>query len=106
MFDTAIDKIIALYETLDLEWDERRNLPGDVFVRLDADLENFVVRGPDFDAVLELWGGGIYELAWLRDGDGTAEAQFETWWRRHGARSLDAAGRSPKRPFSPLRLAA
>ena len=106
MFDTAIDKIIALYETLDLEWDERRNLPGNVFVRLDADVENFVVRGPDFDAVLELWGGDIYELAWLRDSDGDAKTRFEEWWRRHGERSLEAADQPPKRPFSPLRLAA
>ncbi len=105
MFDTAIDKIIALYETLDLEWDERRELPGDVFARLDADLENFVVRGPDFDAVLELWGGAVYELAWLRD-DGAARTRFDAWWRRHGARSLDLPGQPAARPFAPPRLAA
>ncbi len=106
MFDTAIDKIIALHESLDLEWDERRNLPGDVFARLDADSENFVLRGRDFDAVLELWGGEIYELAWLRDGDGTAEQHFDAWWRQHGSQSMETVSRPTARPFSPLRLAA
>lgn len=106
MFDTAIDKIIALYKTLDLEWDERRSLPGDIFARLDADLENFVIRGREFDGVLEIWGGDNYELAWLRDHDGTAEMRFETWWQRHGAQILQTADQPARRPFSHLRLAA